>query len=46
MKDGDNARPDAQYHSLENPHKGRLPKEANLGGQSAHESDAYVQCED
>ena len=46
MQDGDNARPGAQYHSLENHHKGRLPKEANLSGQSAHESGAYVQYED
>ena len=42
MQDGDNARPGAQYHSLENHHKDHLPKGEGLSGQSGRESGEYA----
>ena len=43
MQVGGNARPGAQYHSLENHHKGHLLKGGVPNGQSGHESGGYAQ---
>ena len=43
MQVGGNASPAAQYHSLENHHKGHLLKGGVPNGQSGHESGGYAQ---